>query len=181
MIIKGIKPVDFISVSLASYILLIGLFWSPRQAQSPNLELADDPDQAERDYKQALRKQARNGIIRVGIIIFGGLLLLLALVGGLGKLENWSSFAVLVMVHGAIILCFQRAEANRRLATMLIFSPLTLIVIPRYAAYQGWEGESNWAMYAALLLNYLFWWGIGRRYPVGSSEENIKVWGMDMQ
>jgi hypothetical protein len=51
-------------------------------------------------------------------------------------------------------------------------------VIPRYAEYRGWEGESNWGIYLALLLNYGFWLLIGRHYPPHSSQE-IFVWGMD--
>jgi hypothetical protein len=172
--------VDLISIPLAAYLLLIGLLWSPRQAQPPDLALADDPAQAERDYKQALRKQARNGLLRVGLAVLGAFLLLLGLLGGLGRIEAWGNFGVLLGLHSAMILFIQRSEVNRRLATMLILAPLTLIILPRYADYRGWQAESNWALYAALLLNYLFWWLIGQRYPVGSSEE-IKVWGMDMQ
>jgi hypothetical protein len=40
------------------------------------------------------------------------------------------------------------------------------------------DAELSWAIFASLLLNYLFWLVIGRRHPPGSSMD-IHVWGMD--
>jgi len=72
----------------------------------------------------------------------------------------------------------QRSEQNRRLATLIISSPLWLFIMPNLGNYREAGGAHNWGIIAALIANYVFWQLIGRRYPPGTSED-IRVWGMD--
>lgn len=159
------------------FFFLVALLWHQKTATPPD-ETADDPDTARKSYHKALRQQALVGIARLLLLLYGGLVLLLHLLTRMHAIEQWSGFALLLGIYSLILLAVQRSEVNRRLASLLIMGGVVFITV-RYATYRGWAHESDWAIYGALSLNYLFWLLIGRRYPVGSSQDNIKVWGMD--
>lgn len=160
-----------IALPFASFIFLIGLFWNIKPLQT---------SESDEDQTKARQKQARLGLLRAMLLLGGFLLMAVSFIGDLAGITAWDSLGLLAGTYGFILLLVQRSEVNRRLATLLVLAPLWLILIPRYAAYRDWESESNWGVMAALGLNYLFWLTIGRRFPVGSSQE-IVVWGMDTQ
>lgn len=164
------------SVSFGTFWLLFGLLWAMKPIPPPD-ENADDPDQAQRDYHKARRRRAVAVVLRVVMVLAGTAILIGNLIAGLGTVQQWDSFALLLGLYGGLMLLVQRSERNRRLATLIILA-FCAGLVERYAHYRHWVSESNWSIYAALVLNYLFWLTIGRRYPPHSSEE-IKVWGMD--
>lgn len=158
------------SVLNGAVILLIGLLWTPDPAP-------DKPDQSEEERKKARQKQARLGILRIICLLVGVLLLVGNLVAGPGRIEDGQQFLLLLILYSGLILMVQRAEKNRRLIT-LFFMALAAWSVFCYSVSRESSAESNWAIYGSLLINYLFWQIIGRRYPVGSSRD-IQVWGMD--
>jgi hypothetical protein len=175
---EGVAPVDLTSPPFAVFLLLWGLFWTPRQAVEPDYEQSDDPGKDELAYRRALRRQAIAGFLRLAMVLLGALLTVLALVASLAAPENWNIFWQLLVGYTLLLLMVYRAEVNRRLATMLILSPLWLILLPRYADFRGAGAESDLAVLLALGFNYLLWLTLGRWFPVGSSDEII-VWGME--
>lgn len=167
----------FFSLPFGVWLFLIGLFWVQRPPQAP-AEDPEDPEQAALDYRKARATYARVAVLRLALLGLGLGLVLVRVVLGLGRVGDWDGLWLLLGSFAALLLVVQRAEANRRLATLFILSFIGLL-LRNYATYRGWNAELNWAVLAALLLNYLFWLLVGRRFPVGSSAENIKVWGMD--
>ena len=156
------------------------MFWTPKPPTEPQEDddEIEDYDKALDDYRKALRRHVILSFTRVGLVALGALGMLLNILFGIGGIDSLDNFAVMTAVYGVFVLFFQRSEANRRIATMLIMSPLWLVLIPRYAAYREFSPAADWGILAALIVNYVFWLLIGRRYPVGSSDD-IKVWGMD--
>lgn len=166
------------SLDFGAFIFLFGLLWQQKAATPPD-ENADDPEKAQKDYRNAQRRQATFGLFRLLMILLGAITLVYHLVASAGPLDDLGGFATLLGLYGLLLLMVQRSEPNRRIATLLILA-LTAFIVGRYGDYRGWQSEGNWAIYAALVVNYVFWLAIGRRYPPASSEE-IKVWGMDEQ
>lgn len=169
---------DLTSPPFAVFLLLWGLFWTPRRAIEPDYEQSDDPGKDELSYRRALRRQAIAGFLRLNLVLIGALMTFFALLESLSRPDNWSLFWQLLAGYSLLLLMAYRAEVNRRLATMLILSPLWLILLPRYADFRGAGAESDLAVLLALGLNYLIWLTLGRWFPVGSSDEII-VWGME--
>jgi len=157
-------------VLTSAVIFLAGLFWTPEPAPL-------QADQPQSEHQKARRRQARNGVLRLLCLGLGALLLLVNAIRGLGSIDDVQGFAVLLALYSSLILLVQRAEKNRRLAT-LVFMAFSAWMVSRYAAYRDLNTESDWAILGSLLINYLFWLTIGRRFPVGSSRD-IQVWGMD--
>lgn len=167
------------SIPLGVIVLLAGLMWVQKHIKPPTEEeLAEDEAKARADYRKAARRVAIVLGLRAILVLWGGGVLIYRLISGLGNPQEWGRFAMLLITYSIVFLIVQRAEANRRLATLLIMSLISLPLLSNYAAYQGWGAESNWALYGSLVLNYGFWLLIGRRYPPGSSQD-IEVWGMD--
>ena len=169
------------SIAFASFFLLFGLMWGIKDVQPPQPDGDDDlidPEEAEENYRKAVRRQAIFGILRLMLLGIGTLMLFINLIAGFGTLNDSEGFLIFFGVYGIITLAVQRSEKNRRLATLVISIPLWLYILPNYGNYRDSDGAHNWGVMAALLANYLFWLVIGRRYPPGSSED-IHVWGMD--
>lgn len=76
-----------------------------------------------------------------------------------------------------LLFLIQRTEAKRRLLVILVVA-IPAILIRNWIAYRDMEQEGLVALGLALLLNFLFWFLIGRYNPVGSSDD-IEVLGMD--
>jgi hypothetical protein len=163
-------------VPLAVFFFLFGLFWKITPVEPPADDV-EDLDKAERTYLKAKRRQAISGLLRILCLVVGGLFLLLNLVAWPGSVEDWNGFALVFAVYSILMLAVQRAEINRRLATLLILA-FAAFIVNSYALGSELRVENTWAIYAALLANYVFWLLIGRRYPPGTSED-IQVWGMD--
>jgi hypothetical protein len=86
---------------------------------------------------------------------------------------------ILTLFISLMLLIVQRTERKyRRLVFFLFFVTggllLVIFVIERGIAGEGWL-----ALFLSLLINVFFWLFIGRYNPVGSSDHNIQVLGMD--
>jgi len=75
------------------------------------------------------------------------------------------------------MLLYQRTYSRRKgLALVLMIIPA--ILIRNWIVYRGVETEGLVAFALAILLNFLFWWLIGRYNPV-REDSGIKVLGLD--
>lgn len=166
--------------ALATFLFLFGLFWQIKPVPPPpeNPETEEDAERNHKAYRKAKRRQAMMGIFRLMSLLVGGFGLLSNLILWPGRIDDTQGFLLLLACYGGIILATQRAEVNRRLATLVILSLFVGFLVNSYAYGRGLVAENTWALYAALLLNYAFWLIVGRRYPPRTSED-IHVWGMD--
>lgn len=178
------------------FLLLWALLWQPKLRPKQDDEEADDDlllvedvdasadDEVEvydEDGEKPLTpKQLRGYLMRVAlrvmIVIFGLLGVFVGVASGsLGTLEDVAVFALLFTLYAGLLLLVQRSEKDRRLAT-LFFLGVVALVIWNAAEYQDYEHANNWAVLAAVGVNFLFWLLIGRRYPPPSNV--IEVEGM---
>jgi hypothetical protein len=177
-------PVLIFSIPFGAFLALFGLLWNTPPIEPPVFdEFDEDPAQAELDYHKALRRRARIAVLRLAMLSLGVLILVGNLFNILINLGDYGisdagDFLLLTVMYGLGLLLVQRVEPNRRLITLVIIGFVGLIV-RRYALFRDLNAELTWAVFASLLLNYLFWVTIGRRYPPRSSTD-IRVWGMDM-
>lgn len=162
---------SLVSVPVSAFLLLFGLYLPLPP------ELSEDEEMDEQARAKALRRRAMFAIARLASQGFGIFLLLLHLILGPGSIQDSGAFVLLVGLYGGLMLIVQRSEVNRRLAT-LFFMGFCGLIVWRYAKFRDYEGESSWAIYISLTLNYIFAITIGKRFPVGSSQD-IHVWGMD--
>lgn len=91
---------------------------------------------------------------------------------------DWGLFALLLFGFSLVFFIIQRTEAQKRrivILTMLV----VLELLRRFIVYRDINTEGIIAFLIALILNFLFWAIIGRYNPVKSSDETIKVYGMD--
>lgn len=91
---------------------------------------------------------------------------------------NWGAFLLLMIAATAVLLLIQRTEAKRRRLAIVL-----MLVVGFFAYYwanfRGLNREFTTALIVGLILNLAFWLLIGRYNPVGDSDEQIKVIGMD--
>ena len=174
------------STPFGAFLLLVGLLWRTPPIDPPDYdeleELGEDPEQAEINYHKALRRRARIAVLRLALLALGTLILIGNAVNILLNLGDFRSvdcgnFVLLTAIYGLGLLLVQRVERNRQLFTLFVVGFVWLIT-RRFALFRDLDTELTWAVFAALLLNYLFWLLIGRRFPPGSSTD-IRVWGMD--
>ena len=118
---------------------------------------------------------------------------------------NVGGWLLITTLLSILLLLIQRAERKRRIPTA-IFALFMAGVVWRYALYRmGGQCDNvtwptvfctspivmqraeaiaitttNWAIIAALVVNFLFWALLGRYNPVGSSD-SIRVYGLDME
>ncbi len=91
---------------------------------------------------------------------------------------NGGAVFLLGGLFSAFLLLVQRTEAKRRrLAVYLVIFVVFLTFY--WANVRGLVSEFVFAVLAAAVFNFLFWLLIGRYNPVGDSDENIQVIGMD--
>lgn len=91
---------------------------------------------------------------------------------------NAGVVVLLTFVLGLMVFFIQRAEKRRRrLVTIVMIGVAFLIWY--YAGYRQLGSEFTAALLLALFLNLLFWLLIGRYNPVGDSDRDIRVLGMD--
>ena len=157
---------------MGAFLLLLG-FYLP----VPPEPASEDEAIEEIQRRKALRRRALFAVGRLFSLVTGVFLLFINIPFGIGSIEDGSAFVLFLGLYGGLILRVQRAEQNRRLAT-LFFMGFCGLIVRRYAIFREYGSASDWATYAALLLNYLFAMTIGKRFPVGSSQD-IHVWGMD--
>lgn len=164
-------------LEISAFIVFTALLWLPNPPTPPQEDEVEDYDEALRGYTKARRGHAVWQLLRIVGIFAGGIYLLVNVLGLPGFPSAVGPLLLLTGVYAILLLAIQRAENNRRVITAL-FMLFCAWLVSRYAGYRDYDAANQWAVYAALLLNYLFWLGIGRRFPVGSSQD-IKVWGMD--
>lgn len=87
-------------------------------------------------------------------------------------------FALLLVGFSLIFLMIQRTEAKKR-RLVIIVALVALELLRRFIVYRDINTEGIVAFVLALILNFLFWAIIGRYNPVKSSDETIKVYGLD--
>lgn len=91
---------------------------------------------------------------------------------------NGGAFLFLSGLFTLALLLIQRTEAKRRRTVIYLIAFLGLL-IAYWANARALGSEFVVSLLAALLLNFLFWLLIGRYNPVGDSDKNIQVIGMD--
>ncbi len=154
---------------VGALLFLVGLWWE--------LKPLPEPDDNPGAYRKAQRRQIGLGALRMMCLAVGAALLVGHWLGGPGTPQDLGALGLLWGMYSLLVLMVQRSERNRRLASLFILT-LVALLLNNYALYRDWGTENAWAIYGALLANYLFWLGIGRRYPPGSSDE-IQVFGME--
>lgn len=85
---------------------------------------------------------------------------------------------LLTMALGAMLFLVQRAEKRRRRLALLVMAGVAYL-IGYWADYNQLGSEFLVGLLLALLFNLFFWLFIGRYNPVGDSERDIRVLGMD--
>lgn len=87
-------------------------------------------------------------------------------------------FLIFLVTIGLLLLLWQRTEkSKRRLVAFLMIIPA--ILLRNFAVYREVETEAWIALGTAIVLNVLFWLFIGRYNPPHSSDDSIRVLGMD--
>lgn len=167
------------------FLFLWGLFWEPQPKapdEEPELMLLTDfttSDSVTLPEERGLSKgDLRAYLVRVAlrfaIIIIGILGVIINFINGVGEFVDIGAFFLLAALYTLILLTVQRSQKDRRLATLFIMGVIGLLLW-RAAEFQGYPAENNWAVLAAVGVNFLFWALIGRHYQV---ESKIEVVGM---
>lgn len=86
---------------------------------------------------------------------------------------------ILTLIFSFLMFIIQRVERKYRVAVTLLIALTAGVLLRNFVLYREIVSEGNLALFFALVLNFLFWFIIGRYNPVGSSDENIRVLGMD--
>jgi ATP adenylyltransferase/5',5'''-P-1,P-4-tetraphosphate phosphorylase II len=86
---------------------------------------------------------------------------------------------LLTMFITLMLLIVQRSERKYRRVVFLLFLFTGGILLRNFVVYREIESEGWLALVLSLVLNFFFWLFIGRYNPVGSSDNNIQVLGMD--
>lgn len=159
---------SLLSVSDSAFIFLLGLILPLPESK---------PDMDEKAAHRVPRRRALFALLRLLALAVGLLGLLRGIFTGIGSPTHTEALLLLTALYSFLILLVQRSERNRRVATAL-FMGFCAAVVSRYAAFRDYDSEGKWAVYIALLLNYGFWWAVGRHYPPADSSE-IEVWGME--
>lgn len=86
---------------------------------------------------------------------------------------------LLTIIFSFLLFLIQRTEHKARfwVATLIIIT--AGILLHNFVRYRALESEGLLALALALLLNFLYWFVIGRYNPVKNSDDTIKVIGMD--
>lgn len=87
----------------------------------------------------------------------------------------------LILVAGLLstaLLLVQRTEAKRRRMTILLMLFVGFLTY-YWANVRELRREFIFAVIVAVIFNLLFWLFVGRYNPVGDSDKNIQVLGMD--
>lgn len=156
------------SVSDSVFVFLLGLIL-PLPEPKPDIE--------EKAARSFTRRRALFALLKLACWVIGGLGLLIGIFTGMGSPDNTGALLLMTGLYSFLILLVQRSERYRRVATLL-FMGFCAALVSRYAAFRDYDAEGKWAVYMALLLNYGFWWAVGRHYPPADSSE-IEVWGME--
>jgi hypothetical protein len=91
---------------------------------------------------------------------------------------NAGAFILLTVLAALALFLIQRTEAKRRRTALWLMGFAGLLTL-YWANYRDLGREFWLGLLVAALLNFFFWAFIGRYNPVGSSDDNIQVIGMD--
>jgi phosphoglycerol transferase MdoB-like AlkP superfamily enzyme len=86
---------------------------------------------------------------------------------------------ILTILFTLLLFVIQRTERKYRLWVIVLTLLTAGTLLRNFVIYRQLESEGWLALGIALFLNFLFWLLIGRYNPVGSSDKNIQVLGMD--
>jgi hypothetical protein len=86
---------------------------------------------------------------------------------------------LLTLFISSMMLIVQRSERKYRRIVFLLFLFTAGILLRNFVVYREIESEGWLSLGLSLLINFFFWLFIGRYNPVGSSDSNIQVLGMD--
>lgn len=86
---------------------------------------------------------------------------------------------LLTLFISTLMLLVQRSERKYRRVVFLLFVLTAGILLRNFVVYRAIEREGYTALFLSFVINFLFWLFIGRYNPVGSSDSNIQVLGMD--
>jgi len=89
-----------------------------------------------------------------------------------------STLIVLIALFGLMLLILQRTERKRRWVVFLLFLPASVFIY-YWAGFRQQLGSALLATGIAAVLNLLFWIFYGQKHPPVSSDESIRVIGMD--
>ena len=86
---------------------------------------------------------------------------------------------LLTLFISGMLLIVQRSERKYRRVVFLLFMLSAGLLLRDFVISRQIEREGYTALALSLVINFLFWLLIGRYNPVGSSDSNIQVLGMD--
>lgn len=90
---------------------------------------------------------------------------------------NIEYLLIFTLLISLLLLIIQRTERSKRFLVITVMV-IPAILIRNWVVYREMESEGIVALALAILLNFLFWWLVGRYNPVGSSD-SIEVLGLD--
>lgn len=159
-----------LALPAAVFFLILGIIWNPKPERDDEETsfFADDDDEdavaTARPYNQKeLLKYFRKLLFRIAFLVVGGIGVLLAIINGLGSIDNLEIFLIFLGIYGGALLILQRAEREKRFTVLLIVA-LIWYVGWVYSISGDYEGENNWGLVLGLVANILFYVLIGRRF-----------------
>ncbi|MBI5929087.1 MAG: hypothetical protein HY862_07255 [Chloroflexi bacterium] len=182
------------TIPMGAFLLLLGIYWQPNpisrkerklqarldvaQGVTPELPASttsdtEKPKLTSRQVQRYLRLLGE----RAALIGFGSFAILVGAIDDLGKLEDRGAFLALFGLYAGMIVLVQRTEQRRKLLVFWLMGIAALLTWGR-AQSRGVAVEGDWAVLAALGVNFLFWLLVNRRFPPGSSDV-IEVYGME--
>lgn len=163
---------EFFTIPVGIFLLLLGIFWNPKpKAEEEDLSEILGEEEAQKLDPDQLRKFLRLVAIRVGMVVLGVICIGGGFVQGVEALTDWSAFGVFVAIYGGSILVLQRAEKSSKLIVYYTMS-FAAYFVWRFADYRGFNGEHDWGLLLAAVLNLAFWYMVGRHF---SPEDQIEV------
>jgi len=86
---------------------------------------------------------------------------------------------LLTLIFSFLLFLIQRTERKARFWVAVLILITAGILLNNFVRYRSLESEGLTALVLALLINFFYWFLIGRYNPVKNSDESIKVIGMD--
>ena len=183
---------SIISVPFGAFLLLWGLLWEPKKKTKKDLKLekalveAGELDELEDDWEtltleDLTPQQQRNYLRRIGqrvsMIFLGIIFMIVAGIRDWGSIQDIDSFLLLFGLYAGGMLLVQRAEKPSRILVLFTMS-FAAFLLWRTAIFYDYHAENNWAVFAAVAANFIFWLTIGQAFPPGTSD-SIEVIGME--
>jgi uncharacterized membrane protein HdeD (DUF308 family) len=91
---------------------------------------------------------------------------------------DWGLFLLLLFGFLVVFMLLQRTDPKRRF-WVIVFAVLVLELARRFVWFRNVHTEGWVALIAAAVVSFVFWLIIGRYNPPKSTDESIKVYGLD--